>query len=624
MTAALSRPIRAAFYGRKSNEDDGDSIEQQRQWAGATAARDGAELLQEFADQSVSGWDTARRDEFRRMLVYCQEQHQRGRPVEAIYCWHTNRFSRSDSLDTAHFLHEFRKAGVTRIRTHERWYDLNKKEDRALFHLEQDFSNNPYSINRAADTSRGQVRNARQRYFNGGTVPFAFDRMLLNDRDEPVRRLLRGEKTDKPQGWHTVLIPVENPAEIEMARWIFQTFADRDISARALANELNARGVPGPGSAEKGRVTRWCRQSVLSLLQNAHYVGDAEYGRVGRGKFYRVVGGESRPVSDVGVTKSGRPKKQVNTEGVIVNPEAHQGIIDRDLWERVQKKLAARRQDRRFPRRGGYPLAGLVLCGHCGKRMHGATGRYQRRKNRRTYRRYVCASHNLSGASACGYHAVREDLLMPFLVRKLQADYLAPSKIDRLRDRLLKRLTARRGGGAGADQSKWLQARLADVDAQIKTATLNVLRARDNLDLLNEALTELRTERDRLEAELRKAEARKSDEEDVAATVEEAIEKLRTLAKWIADADPARLREMLRQMLVKVELYFEAVPKRKNVYHRLARGVATLRSQLGEGRFGECQACDRNTSSTRLMPRCQRNGAMYRCVTSGPVIAPAS
>src|SRR5689334_20364019 len=121
MPVTSTQNVRAVAYYRKSNEDDGDSIEQQKQWAAATAARDGAELLQEFKDQAVSGWDTARRDDFRRMLAYCQEQHRRGHHVEAVYCWHTNRFSRSDSLETAHFLHEFREAGVTRIRTHERW-----------------------------------------------------------------------------------------------------------------------------------------------------------------------------------------------------------------------------------------------------------------------------------------------------------------------------------------------------------------------------------------------------------------------------------------------------------------------------------------------------------------------
>jgi DNA invertase Pin-like site-specific DNA recombinase len=137
-------------------------------------------LLREFADQSVAGWDTARRDEFHQMLAYCQEQHRLGNPIDAVYCWHTNRLSRADSIETSHYLHELRTAGAGRIRTRDRWYDLARKEDRALFNLEQDFTNHEYALNLAADSLRGDSLRGRLRVARaegrrcGGPVPYGY------------------------------------------------------------------------------------------------------------------------------------------------------------------------------------------------------------------------------------------------------------------------------------------------------------------------------------------------------------------------------------------------------------------------------------------------------------------
>src|SRR5262245_42645001 len=141
-----SRKLRGVGYYRKSDEDDGGSIEQQRDWARPTAEREKVELVAEFADQAKAGWDTAARTNFHEMLKFCQQEARKGVPIEVVVCWHTNRFSRADSLETGKFLCEYRDAGVTRILTAQRWYDVDQKEDRALLHLEQDFTNHQYVI----------------------------------------------------------------------------------------------------------------------------------------------------------------------------------------------------------------------------------------------------------------------------------------------------------------------------------------------------------------------------------------------------------------------------------------------------------------------------------------------
>jgi DNA invertase Pin-like site-specific DNA recombinase len=78
---------RAVAYYRKSNEDDGSSIDQQRTWAREVCPREGIEIVREFADQAKAGWDTARRTDFYEMLAFCQQQHRQGTPISAVVCW---------------------------------------------------------------------------------------------------------------------------------------------------------------------------------------------------------------------------------------------------------------------------------------------------------------------------------------------------------------------------------------------------------------------------------------------------------------------------------------------------------------------------------------------------------
>jgi hypothetical protein len=131
---------------------------------------------------------------------------------------------------------------------------------------------------------------------------------------------------------------------------------------------------------------------------------------------------------------------------------------------------------------------------------------------------------------------------------------------------------------------------------------------------LGKALTELRDERAQVAKELdglERAGAGRSPA-DVTRKVAAAIEKLRQLRTQLGDTDPSRLREVLRQMIVIIDLHFESERKRKKTYHRLVEGRVRLRPQrvLSGASIELCPECDRNTSSIRRMPRLQRYAAI--------------
>src|SRR5262249_7355446 len=151
--------------------------------------------------------------------------------------------------------------------------------------------------------------------------------------------------------------PSEDPAEREVVRWLFRRYAAAETSLRALALELNRKGVPSPGRGSKRHpgVGEWCTNQVKRILTNPVYAGDLRYGARSRGKYRRLAGAEFVPV------EPGTPAR-ANPDPYL-DRDAHAGVIDRALWDRVQAKVAARRAQGQRTRAAGYVLSGgLARC----------------------------------------------------------------------------------------------------------------------------------------------------------------------------------------------------------------------------------------------------------------------
>lgn len=572
-----TQPIPAVAYYRVSTDQQDGSIEQQQAHLVPRCKLEGIDLQAEFVDDAISGDKTAKRKDFQDMLRYCQARASEGRPIAAIVCWDAARFSRATSVETNFYIHQFQQAGVHRVFTLAgRWIDFRREEDRVLFNLVQDMTNHRYLRDLSRSIVRGQINSAKAGYFSGGMPPYGFDRLLLNDKGEVVRRLRRGERlTFKQRGWKTKLIPSEDAEQIEVVQWLYRTFDTTDTNFFALAKDLNRKGIPGPSSFSKTcpGVAAWGSRAVKKILTNPHYRGDARWGHVAEGRYFRLLDGGIQDAA-------GRVRSELNPEPVYV-PGAHTGIVDAQEWQRVQVKILARKKEGRTPRERGYLLTGILHCGHCGGRMHGDGGSWTAPNGKTyTYRRYICRTHVVFGPEACRHYSMREDRLVPFLVRRIQQDYLAPQRLEELRQELLRQVEAK--SQDSPEKAERLRHRIGEMNAEIELATRNVLRARDNLDLLQEALTNLRQQRARLQKELDVVEREQSIPlEQAAEMVQKAIERLHLLDQRLRDADQTQLREVLRQMVSRIDLYFEETTERKKrEWYRFARGLVKLRPQL--------------------------------------------
>jgi DNA invertase Pin-like site-specific DNA recombinase len=570
------KPVQAVAYWRMSSDLQEKSIPQQQTEMRPKARLADIEIIKDFEDYGVSGGGMKKRDAFLEMVTYCEEQSRQGYPIAAVVCYDTARFSRATSIKTARYIDQLMEAGVYRLFTWERWFDFRREEDRAIFNLQQDFSNNRFLRDHSRRVTRGKKDNALSSYFNGGIVPYAFDRLLVDEHDNPIQRIRRGEKIKfKAKGWNVVLVPTEDPEEIEVVRWLFHQYAYTETNFRALAAALTQKAIPGPGSntARHPGVSKWGVCTIRAILRNPHYAGDYRYGHRAVGIYHRFIRGEVRETEWAG-------KREINPDAIL-HRGAHEGLVDRRTWELVQEKITARAREGLRPRTSTYVLSGgLTRCGHCGFKMQGCR-RLHHGKRGTVNRRYLVCSGNYSKPGFCQNFTIREDKLLPFLIRQLQDVYLVPERLEGLKVKLRERLMLRLS--RVPERAEKLRDRLTELDADILTARRRTVQVKDDMTFveLNEALRELMEQRRLLQAQLDAA-ARAQDlsAAELAQKVDAAIDRLYTLRDRLQEAKPENLRAVLRLLVNRIDLYFEDGPRQKKQWFRFVKGVVKLRPQL--------------------------------------------
>jgi site-specific DNA recombinase len=543
--------IRAVAYYRKSNDDDGGSVEQQREWARVACEKEGLELVREFVDQAKRGWDTAARTDFHAMLAFCQEQARRRTPIDVVVCWHTNRFSRADSLETAKFLYEFRAAGARRVLTAQRWYDFGRFEDRILHNIEQDASNHKGMIDQTQASARGRIDAARDGRWAGGSIPLGY----RGEREEIVVKGRRKTRTRR-----LILGP---EAEQETVRTIFRLYADTPMGLRRLAEELTRRGIPTPR-----RRGAWTTETVKQILLNPVYLGRTSWNRRPHGEFVAVIDCQpvERPAGPRGAKANDR-SQWIEREG------RHDAIIDPVTFERCQQKLAARRHGRRRTR-GTFVLTGLLRCAHCGRAMIGRTTATAARR-----RVYMCSGYDTCGSVTCHYNAVDADALAGALLGKLKAAWGDGTNLDAILAEVERQDTEEVSHGKRAAET--IRRRMRQLDADLAEG-IGRLRSIDRslLDGYQLGLKVLQAERDGLEAELARAEAGPTRGAELREKAEGALDVLRRLDLAAAAEEPDLLREVLGEAVAKVELWFSHEQVGKRVRCRFAQALVWLREDV--------------------------------------------
>jgi DNA invertase Pin-like site-specific DNA recombinase len=517
--------VQAAGYIRMSSDRQEDSVERQREQITGYCAARGITVTAWFIDEGIPGSDANlhRREGYRRMCADAKRNL-----FNVVVVDKTDRLSRADPLDFGATVKPLRDAGV-RLETVNRgpvdWRDAFGQ----MALLFEQSGNNQY----ARTISYNVLSRLRQMAAAGlstGSAPYGYKR-----------------------GRDGKLTPDEE--RVQVVQWIFHAYAVGGLTVPAIVDELHRRGVASPRGKEW-----WTTQTIWQMLRNRAYVGDFVWNKTGRSEYHRLHGGEVRELG-----KAGAPD-------LIVVPDSHPPLIDRGTWEQAQARRARNATAPRTPIRGGgdWVLSGLLVCGHCGARMHGLTVRGRKV--------YLCGTYRLTGGHGCGHHVIPAAALTDFLVGFLQRTFLSPDRLAELRAALTDEAERmRRAGPAAAAR---IRVKLAKLGASIERGARRVLEADDGeIPELRQALAAMRAERADLERELAAA----GDVPPVEA-VEDEVRRIEAqlwrLREGLASADPALIRAVFQEMLSRVELHWEKRKAGHRKFH-FTRGVLHLRQDDG-------------------------------------------
>lgn len=435
-----------------------------------------------------------------------------------------------------------------------------------------------FLLDLSRNSVRGKIAKAASGHHAGGPAPWGYDRMLCDETGAHRQRVRSGEKVAKPKGWTTTLVLSDDKELVELIQGIFRRYASSAISMSGLVGELNARGKFGPGGLH------WTRQQVRLMLMNQVYCGDLVWNRSRIGKYHVTMKGEVVAKAKAlagGDISPNQQRTKTAREDWIVHQDRFPALIERKIWEKVQKKIA-KRSTGGAVRTGGYLLSGVLYCGHCGAKLGGYV---QKRKHRDplkpdyVYRWYSCPRYAETSGHACNgaHNAVDADALERFVVEAIRDAVLQPELIERLKAEIRRQLKTRSHAPA-ADAGR-LKQQLAELDRKIERGTENLLLAEsENLAAAQAMLTKWRQERAALDQERRaQGKGAKRPEQDIDDLADRALDELVRLSKGLGDDDPAIVKEVIGQLVERVEVWFDVRQQKRQKWSYFSRELLVLR-----------------------------------------------
>jgi site-specific DNA recombinase len=203
-----------------------------------------------------------------------------------------------------------------------------------------------------------------------------------------------------------------DPETAHVVRWIFAQRLSGHSVAR-IARALNEAGIPCPSAADPERNphrtgTAWTLGTVATILSNPRYTGRQVWNRQRTDK-------ELADPADVNLGHKGVQRWNLPEGWVISKRPAHEALVSEADFITAQDVHAARgpspEGDLAGPAKRRYLLAGLLVCGTCGRRMESAWSH-----GKAAYRcRHGHATTSAPSSERAKNVYVREDRIVPHL-----------------------------------------------------------------------------------------------------------------------------------------------------------------------------------------------------------------
>mgnify|MGYP000873049917 CR=1 FL=1 len=362
--------IRCAIYTRKSTEE---GLEQE--FNTLDAQRDAAEAF--IRSQRGEGW-VALPDHYddggftganmERPAMQKLLQDVRDPLVDCVMVYKVDRLTRS-LLDFARIMEVLDKHGVSFVSVTQQ-FNTTSSLGRLTLNILLSFAQ--FEREMIAERTKDKMSAARRKgRWVGGIPMLGYD---LSDKGAAL---------------------VVNEDEAARVRAIFDLYLEHG-SLIPVVQELNRRGwcmkewTTRKGTLAGGQV--FMKNRLYNLLTNMVYVGKIEFG------------------------------------GQVYDGE-HNGIVDPEIWQRVQDRLRfnGRTGGRQIRNKYGAVLKGILMCGSC---RAGMIHTHTQKTPNKLYRYYVCVNAHQRGYNQCETRSVSAPVIEQAVVEQIRGIAANPAVVD--------------------------------------------------------------------------------------------------------------------------------------------------------------------------------------------------
>ena len=334
------------LYLRKSRQDDpNETVEevlakheiQLQEWAEREL---GHRIPEEYIFREiVSGERISDRKEMQKVLRAIESDE-----VAGIICKDAARLSRGDMLDCGTLLTTLQFTS-TLVATPMMVYNIEDKMERRFFQDELLRGSSYLEYVKEVLSTGREIAATKKGAYIGSVAPYGYKKTKV--------------------GKICTLEPHESEADV--VRMIFDWYVNHDMSFYAIGKKLDTMGIK-PKTGEL-----WRASAIRFIIGNHHYLG-------------KVVWGKRREKVVMEDGKQVKKRRKASGDQCAIVDGMHPALIDQETFDKASEKI------RNNPRiinsvTLANPLAGLLVCAHCGYVMRRAP--YPHAEDR-----FKCVTHN--------------------------------------------------------------------------------------------------------------------------------------------------------------------------------------------------------------------------------------
>ena len=259
---------RAAQYVRMSTEHQQYSPENQLDIIRQYAADHNMEIVQVYSDHGRSGLNIAGRYGLNQLMADVENKRAN---FTSLLVYDVSRWGRFQDVDeSAYYEYVLKRAGIRVHYCAEQFENDGSMSSSVLKTLKRSMAAE-YSRELSVKVFSGQCRLIELGFRQGGPAGYWLRRQLI-DRDQTPKGLLGHGERKSLQTDRVILVPGPEK-EVAVVQDIYESFVERGLTERQIAEALNGRGALGEYERPRSRST------VHRVLTNPKYIGANIYNR---------------------------------------------------------------------------------------------------------------------------------------------------------------------------------------------------------------------------------------------------------------------------------------------------------------------------------------------------------